>query len=250
SDLAPVETFGELFDMALNQLFGENGKSRFLEMLEPGYTYMFELAGPYNRIVVPYRTTELYFIGVRNMLSGLEINPWDYPLAQYIKVPERYSLRDIDSCLAAVETMGYDQEGFVVVDKYFNRVKIKSPQYVAAHYLKNNNVQTVGRLLKIILAGEEDEFCSYFPEFRPDFERIEAAYNQLIITLNLSKDAIATRHFETRKDLAIHVIANCKIPEFHFWSYENHWESAENWFRQLPEYKQERLIKNFLGLTL
>ena len=246
SDLSPVKTFGDLFDLALNQMFGTNGKQMFFEKLEIGYTYIFELVSPYNRIIVSYRQPEIYFIGVRNMLTNKEIFPWEHPLCEHVKTPKKYKLDNIEACLAEADKMGYDNEGFVVVDKDFNRIKIKSPLYVAAHYLKNNGVQTIGRLLKIVLKGEQDEFCGYFPEFKHDIERITEACNQLISTLDQSKNTLKELNFETRKDFALHVKANCKSPDFHFWTHDNDWASAEKWFNQLPDNKQERVIKEYL----
>ena len=73
--------------------------------------------------------------------------------------------------------MGYDEEGFVVVDNHWKRVKIKSPAYVAAHYLRNNGVNSKARILEIIERNEQEEFLTYFPEYKHYFEEVEKTYN-------------------------------------------------------------------------
>jgi len=59
----------------------------------------------------------------------------------------------------------------VVVDKYFNRVKVKSPLYVALNHL-SQGVTTHGNIVEIIRKNEQDEFLSYFPEFHEVFKKI------------------------------------------------------------------------------
>jgi hypothetical protein len=42
----------------------------FVDKLNTDYTYMFELVGPYNRVVIPYEESALYFLGARNKYTG------------------------------------------------------------------------------------------------------------------------------------------------------------------------------------
>ena len=72
--------------------------------------------------------------------------------------------------------MGYDEEGFVVVDSHWKRVKIKSPAYIAAHYLRNNGVNSKARILEIIEKNEQEEFLTYFPEYKEYFDEIYSRY--------------------------------------------------------------------------
>ena len=65
--------------------------------------------------------------------------------------------------MQATEKMGFNEEGFVVVDKDWHRVKIKSPEYVLAHRQKNNQV-TMGSILKLFIDNKLDDFISIFPE--------------------------------------------------------------------------------------
>lgn len=121
---------------------------------------MFELVSPYNRVVIPYADIELYYLGARNNITQEEFKPEETKLYQYnlFKIPSRYSLSSYEDVKNAANNLPWDKEGYVVCDRYFNRVKIKSPEYVKAHYTRNNNSISAVKLMEIILAGEEAEF--------------------------------------------------------------------------------------------
>ena len=136
-----------------------------------------------------------------------------------MKKPKCYKLPNLKSCLSAVEHMGFDEEGFVVVDKYWKRVKIKSPAYVAAHYLRNNGVNSKARILEIIENNEQEEFLTYFPEYKEYFDDIENKLNEYKEKLT---EAIWDINFKMvhndptlswgRKDFANYI--NEKYPEY------------------------------------
>lgn len=166
-------TFGQLFDRALETLKIDN----FYEMLDKNFCYTFELVSPESRVVVPYKKTKIYFIGLRYVPTFIECNPDSAEhICKVVPRPKEFPLPNLKSCLTATEAMGYDQEGFVVVDKNWNRVKIKSPAYVAAHYLKNNGVNSRSRILSIIEKNEQAEFLGLFPEYKDMFDEIETKY--------------------------------------------------------------------------
>lgn len=54
-------------------------------------------------------------------------------------------------------------EGFVGRDRNFNRVKIKSANYVSLHH---NVKHSVVDLIRIVISNEEKEVGIYFPEVR------------------------------------------------------------------------------------
>ena len=164
-------TFGDLFDRALQTLKIGN----FEDMLDMNFCYTFELVSPESRVVVPYKKTKLYFIGMRYVPTFIECNPDSAEhICKVIPRPKEFKLNNLKSCLNAVESMGFDEEGFVVVDKHWKRIKIKSPAYVAAHYLRNNGVNSRARILSIIEKNEQSEFLGLFPEYTDLFNEMEA----------------------------------------------------------------------------
>jgi hypothetical protein len=112
------------------------------DKLDKDSTYIFELVSPQTRVVVKYDEIALYHLGTRNNITGEERNE-DIG----IKKPKSYKINSLEGCIkAAVElNKGCESddeianEGFVVVDKNWNRVKVKSPDYIMMHRLKHND---------------------------------------------------------------------------------------------------------------
>ncbi len=59
--------------------------------------------------------------------------------------------------------------GYVVVDAKFNRVKVKSPQYVCLSLMswKDKDGLNIRRMLEVVRVNEGEEFISYFPQWVP-----------------------------------------------------------------------------------
>lgn len=155
--------------------------SHFLGNLVEDLTYMFELVGPYNRVVVPYEEPDIYFLGARNKFTGEEYNCLDEDVRflgmQRFKRPAVYPLTSLEDCIALTESFEWDQEGVVAGDANFNRVKIKSPDYVMAHFARNNNVITRKHLISIILKNEVEEFLCYAAEYEEELEKVQNLMN-------------------------------------------------------------------------
>ena len=75
----------------------------------------------------------------------------------------------------------YD-EGYVVVDGNFNRVKLKNPAYVAVHHLKSKTSEHA--IMDVVKTNEIEEFASTFPERREEIFNLHKNYNGLIDKLN------------------------------------------------------------------
>jgi len=77
----------------------------------------------------------------------------------------------IDQCLQFVSNPDFNDEGFVVVDQYFHRIKIKSAKYIAFSLVKEraNNKEI---LLSCVIKNEVDEFLVYFPEYQDRVKRL------------------------------------------------------------------------------
>ena len=131
--------------------------------LNEDFTFMFELVSPENRVVVGYNETMLYHIGTRNNLTGKEYNA-----NIGIVRPKEYALKSLDDCISAVEKLNEgdecEHEGFVVVDDNYNRVKIKSMQYLTLHRMIGNGNLTRKRMIELILNNSDIEsLCKDFP---------------------------------------------------------------------------------------
>ncbi len=213
-------SFGELFEMALKN-HNINIK-KFFTSLNKYKCYTFELVSPINKVVIPYERTDIYLIGQRDVRTFVEEEP---RINFNIRKPQLYNLNSEKECWEALDKMDWNQEGFVVVDNKWNRVKIKNKKYLMAAYLRNNGVQSKSRILNIIKNNEQSEFLAYFPEYTQRFKEIEQtlniwldnAFNALITTINNGP-------YGTRKDLALYIMTNYKEYSdliFHYYDKEN-----------------------------
>jgi hypothetical protein len=173
-----MTNFGDYFLQALEQYTPAHvfrtAFHEFTANLDEQLTYMFELVGPYNRVVVPYDEPDLYFLGARNKFTGEEYLPNAKNMADLgvplFNRPKVYQLSSLADCIKVTEEFNWDQEGFVVADAGFNRVKIKSPSYVMAHFMRNNNVINKKHLIRVILDNEIEEFLCYAGEYKEALE--------------------------------------------------------------------------------
>lgn len=174
-----LPNFGVYFQSALKEYF--TSFEEFVRHLDDNLTYMFELVGPYNRVVIPYDEPAIYFLGARNKFTGEEFNCSKLIAASLgmgrFKLPAQYSLSSMSDCIKAAELKSWDDEGFVVCDAQFNRVKIKSPAYVMAHYARNNNVINRKHLIKVILINEVEEFLCYAADYKEELEKVQNLMN-------------------------------------------------------------------------
>lgn len=239
---AKVHNFGELFDLAFNR--------GLLAYMDPRYTYMFELVSPYNKVVIPYSETKLYFLGLRLNSTGEEFDPEDSPLSNFMDIPPRISLAapSLEAVREIAEKLPWDKEGYVCVDMEFNRVKIKSPAYVAAHYLVTNKNNSTARLIDIWLAGEQEEFFTYAPEYRETLEN-------LVKDMEIFK-TIANEIWEkysslsTIKDVAL-AMQKAGVPKaYRDYIFRRYREgtSFENWVKDWDGKKWEQILDNCRGM--
>ena len=213
--ISPYDNFGELFWAAVrNQMIDcgysldKNDPVEWLaDKLQFNTTYMFELCSPYSRVIVPHKETKLYFHGWRDNASLVEIRFEICNLIDIFDCPESYNLKSLDECITATQAMSWDEEGYVVLDKNFNRVKIKSPAYCAMHHLKGNGVPSLSRCLEVFLANESNEILAYFPEFKSIFDEIAKRFNEFSLHINSLWSKFNELNFKdmSRKDQAVHI---------------------------------------------
>lgn len=184
----PFNSFGELFMEGMK--FYGLGKEDFPRLFKPNKTYMFELTSPFNQVVVQWKDTKVWFLGERDNLTFKETFYGDHELSKVFDIPKVYPIKTIDQCVAAASELPEDEEGYVVCDKDFNRIKVKSPRYVQLHYMAGNQNWSGRRVLEILLANEVSEYVVYFPKFKTAFDVVKAKYDAYVSELEYLKSAI------------------------------------------------------------
>ena len=153
--------------------------------LNKEYTYIFELVSPETRVVIKYDGTSLYHLGTRNNLTGEE-----YEIDIGIKKPMAYPLTSLTDCIHAAIALNkadnmaedLDKEGFVVVDKDWHRVKIKSPDYIMMHHVSTLKAITKKECIRILLYERErlDVIYEKCPDIIPSIKYYEYKIAELL----------------------------------------------------------------------
>ena len=222
---------------------------KFKDMLEENNTYMFELTSPFNKVVVTWHETQLNFLGVRNNTTLQETYFTDHPLKDKFNTPKVFPLTSLDECMKAASELDVNEEGYVVCDSHFNRVKVKSPVYVALHHMRNNGVLSYERGIEIVRGNELGEVLTYFPEFKEHLDKIKERYDNYVASLERAADELDAWIKEhgydkqpwwieaggqKRKDVAIFITKNFKVPGVGFAIIDKKVASAKEWVEQVP----------------
>lgn len=184
---------------------------------------MFELVSPINKIVVSYNKTELFYLGRRNNITLKETNYIEDKCEglENISRPKIYkieanryknkkqlwkSIKQMNDAISIENSIHY--EGFVVTDYSLkSKIKMKSSIYLDLFVKRGNGVIKNKKILLMIVNHKDDDFLSYFPEFKDKFDNIRKRLNDFI--LNIGKDIEYIKKgkdnniWETKKDFAL-----------------------------------------------
>jgi ATP-dependent Clp protease adapter protein ClpS len=156
-----------------------------IKWLSTDYTWVLELCTPFNKIVVQHNVSKLWLLSSFCIKDDeiKEVGVCNYSSNVLgLFVPKQYDLYRLDECLTVANKLNpLQNEGFVVVDKFYNRVKIKSPAYVMLHHAKNS--LTTKRMCEIMRKGEQEEFrqaLESIPELKQKFLTVVTAHNNTI----------------------------------------------------------------------
>jgi hypothetical protein len=127
------------------------------------FTYIFEVVSMLNNVVVKYETPELIHIGTRNNITGEERND-DIGIVKPAIYP---SLNSLESCIEFVTNRmnhkdkwgmidNIDYEGLVVVDRNYNRIKVKTPEYQILHNIVEMTEKSKLRLVELLKENRLD----------------------------------------------------------------------------------------------
>lgn len=175
-------TFGDIFNEAL----GCSSVPVFMDELDTNMTYMFELVSPMSRTTIYYPETKLYYLGQRDIRTMQELKDYKPFMKDFgVLCPKEYPLKTIEECLEYVNTMTKNEEGFVIKDKHFNRIKLKSPKYLLAFHMDNNGIVTTKRIINMIKNEQIDDFLAYCPEYNEQVSNVIDNINKFASYLNI-----------------------------------------------------------------
>lgn len=164
-------------------------------------SYIFELVGPHTRIIKRYDTTRMVLLACRNKKTGMYIDRnSEGKRIGWTEFPLSFSFSNIDDVIEASKNLYERDEGYVLCTSDNTRVKIKNPKYLSLANMKMSGLSKSG-ILRIINAGEEDEYLAYFPEDKVLF----APYIRIrdLIYKSIDDYYSSVKNIEQQKDFAL-----------------------------------------------
>lgn len=134
-----------------------NAVEKFLNELDRANTYVFELTGPHNRVVVKYPDKRVYLLAVRNTATGHELPIENFPSSMFLHA-QKWSLHEPTALVAFIEACDPSKfEGAVVVDSNFNRQKVKSAAWAFSSRAKDMVTSSPRAALECIILSKLDD---------------------------------------------------------------------------------------------
>ena len=156
-----------------------------LNMLNTAHCYSFVLQHPDNRIVVPFKTPQLYLVAVYEICHTdggvINVNPLDMESVKKMELWEQTSVKfprlyeiwsvydDLKSQYASMNTQ-YDVLGVVMRNKCTGiRTKLRNPVYENVRHLRGNQPKMQYQYLSLRKNGAVGDFLKYYPEYKKEF---------------------------------------------------------------------------------
>ncbi|MFH1526378.1 MAG: RNA ligase [Bacteroidota bacterium] len=223
------QTFAEYFWQVLNLYCS---REKLEQIIPDNTTLIFEIMGPLNRIVIPCPQAKLVFLGARNLENNQELlveNVLQDSLKDLFPIPKSFDLQDMNDIIRSFDNMsGLHQEGYVVVDKNFNRIKIKNPGYCAIHSAKAK--LSVNAFIEIARRGECTEIIQMFPEYKSIINSYRLRFESLIN--KVQEDYNKLKHIQNQKEFAL-AAKKTRCASALFTTRRNKCDSVKNYFMDI-----------------
>jgi hypothetical protein len=169
-----------------------------IQTLNPNFCYSFVLQHPENRIVVPFKTPQLYLVSVYEIIQISDTitviqENWDDVInggrwdMTTIKFPDRYeftSYSDLIEKFASPNT-SYDILGVVVKNmETGERTKFRNPIYEEVRHLRGNQTKLQYQYLSLRHSGKLSEFLKYYPETKAEMSKFRDQVHMFTNTLH------------------------------------------------------------------
>ena len=235
------------YNIFIRALLKQGNPEIFFATLDINYTYMFELVSPETRVTIEYPEPALYYLGERFMCTHQEraISTHTPYRAKFLKFPKVYNLNSLEDCIKVVNQMGADEEGFVVCDKNFNRVKVKSPEYLIASKIRNNNTITTKRVIEAMRAGMLDDFYAYAEDKKDFIDAVVNSYHSVAQNLEEAYQ-IAKDNYSAAPDIPWYKIVTALPKQFQGYCFMRHANKVENAYDFINEHLSKTSLMEWI----
>lgn len=171
------------------------------KVFDKNNTYILELVSPENQVVINYNNLRsLFHLGTRNNITGEEIYDPICTVDDRLvlrRIPT-YEIHSLDQCIKAAiilndnhgKISSCENEGFVVVDANWNRIKVKSPIYMMLHNIVTNSDTSITLLLEMLYNKQldVDSICEQFPNLAHFIKYYDFKITEYLYTANAFLD--------------------------------------------------------------
>jgi len=170
------KTFRTMFLEAMNEI------NLALDSLNKDLCYSFVLQHPDNRIVVPFKKSNLYLVALYNIrIVDGNITVLSYPMSDLknynwgpaaIKFPQVYEWNTYTDLIEKYASMNtsYSVMGVVVYNNLTGeRMKIRNPVYEQVRNLRGNQPKLQYQYLCLRKEGKVSDFLQFYPENKKEF---------------------------------------------------------------------------------
>jgi hypothetical protein len=169
-----------------------------IQSLNPKYCYSFVLQHPENRIVVPFKTTQLFLVAVYEicqtedsaLVKEIDLNElmgeqsWRLTSVRYPETYEFTTYTELINKFASPNTP-YDILGIVVKNiETGERTKFRNPIYEEVRQLRGNQPKLQYQYLCLRHSGKLSEFLKYYPESKSDMSTFRDQVHMFTNTLH------------------------------------------------------------------
>jgi hypothetical protein len=198
--------------------------------LVKGHTYVFELTGPHNRIVVKYDEPRITLLAVRDNKTGLELDAFNMKGLGPIPRPRTWPISDPAALATFVNSQDPAQlEGAVAIDSQHNRVKVKSMAWVLSSRAKDLvTVSRRGALEAIITGTIDDVIPLVSADIAHELEYMREGLRTYLRSIDASFVDWKSRSAGSRKEFAALVMASGDWSPAYFALWEGRVTSAHD----------------------
>jgi len=205
------DDFKETFRELVCRTLGEMGTS-FEEVTEYfmcDCSYTMELQTPETQVVTKVTNGSLHLLAIRDLVSLKEIHIHDFhrcypdfplPLVQHYP---GFTLEVVKESVK--ERDAHAHEGYVLMDKHFNRIKVKSEAYIWMSSRRDAVAKSPRARVELILSGKDDDVMGILPVFLQ--ERVSSLKEKMLdFARQIEEDFEKFNVIEDQKQFALMVI--------------------------------------------
>ncbi len=162
-------------------LASDGARALAIDMLEAGFTAIFEYTGPENRIVVPYDKAELTLLAIRETRTGRYL-----PMDEIARIAARHdvpvvktvgTVEDVTSFMRDARALE-GVEGYVIAFESGHRLKIKADLYALQHKAVSDMAHEKNLLALVV----QDKLDDILPLLAPAIAAEAQAYSDSVLS--------------------------------------------------------------------